>query len=57
VGPLLYAEAKARLSWSSAVLRGDLLELDAIRIPAFEEPKPGAQQHRHDIDPKLVDWD
>jgi hypothetical protein len=42
---------------SSDVLRGDLLELDAIRIHVFEEPKPGAQQHRHDIDPKLVDYD
>jgi hypothetical protein len=36
-------------------LHGDLLELDPLEARALEQAKARAEQHRHEVDPELVD--
>ena len=41
--------------FSPDLLHADLLKEEALRIDVLEETEARAQQHGHDVDPKLVD--
>jgi hypothetical protein len=50
---VLYPEAEARPH--ANFQRVDLLEPNTLEAGIVKETAPGAEEHRHDVDPELVD--